>query len=223
MMTNLFSIFEPSVSFTGYPMGWLSVLLGPIFLARYYWASTGRYLSMSTSLLGSLMGEMKVLFKTNLSSLVLLPLSLWVLVSVSNMAGLMPHVFTCTSHLSFTLSLALPVWGGLMMYAIFYHLYNVLAHLVPQGTPPALMMFMVVIETISSVIRPITLAVRLSANMIAGHLLLALLGGVVDSASVTSLSGAVPALLLLLILESAVALIQAYVFATLISLNLSEV
>ena len=99
------------------------------------------------------------------------------------------------------------------------------AHLVPNGTPGALMPFIVLIETVRNIIRPITLAVRLAANIIAGHLLLTLLGntGPFLSFSLSVLSLLIIAQILLLILESAVAVIQSYVFAVLRTLYAGEV
>ena len=90
-----------------------------------------------------------------------------------------------------------------------------LAHLVPLGTPPVLIPFMVLIETVSNVIRPGTLAVRLAANMIAGHLLLVLLGNQGPTLSSSLLRILLVTQILLLTLESAVAIIQSYVLAVL--------
>lgn len=98
------------------------------------------------------------------------------------------------------------------------------AHLVPQGTPSVLIPFIVLIETISNVIRPGTLAVRLAANIIAGHLLLTLLGN--TGPSITSsiiLSVLIFSQILLLTLEAAVAIIQSYVFAVLRTLYTGEI
>lgn len=97
------------------------------------------------------------------------------------------------------------------------------AHLVPQGTPAALIPFIVVIETISNIIRPGTLAIRLAANIIAGHLLLTLLGGTGPSLSLSILTLLIFSQILLLILESAVAIIQSYVFAVLRTLYTREI
>lgn len=97
------------------------------------------------------------------------------------------------------------------------------AHLVPQGTPTVLIPFMVVIETVRNVIRPVTLAVRLAANIIAGHLLLTLLGGTGPSLVHRVVWVLIISQILLLILESAVAVIQSYVFAVLRTLYASEV
>jgi F-type H+-transporting ATPase subunit a len=95
------------------------------------------------------------------------------------------------------------------------------AHLVPIRTPGILIPFIVIIERVRRVIRPLTLAVRLSANIIAGHLLITLLGN--QLASFNILAIIVPAELLLVSLEIAVSLIQAYVFSTLMTLYVREV
>lgn len=98
-----------------------------------------------------------------------------------------------------------------------------LAHCVPLGTPPVLMPFMVLIETIRNLIRPGTLAVRLAANMIAGHLLLVLLGNQGPNLRSAFLIVLLITQILLLVLESAVAVIQSYVFAVLATLYSREV
>ena len=98
-----------------------------------------------------------------------------------------------------------------------------LAHCVPLGSPPVLMPFMVLIETIRNLIRPGTLAVRLAANIIAGHLLLVLLGNQGPNLSSAFLVVLIVTQILLLVLESAVAVIQSYVFAVLATLYSREV
>jgi F-type H+-transporting ATPase subunit a len=97
------------------------------------------------------------------------------------------------------------------------------AHLVPQGTPPILIPFIVVIESIRNIIRPGTLAVRLAANIIAGHLLITLLGNTGTSLRLILINILIITQLLLLILERAVAIIQSYVFAVLRTLYSREV
>ena len=97
-----------------------------------------------------------------------------------------------------------------------------LAHMVPTGTPGLLMPLMVVIESISNLIRPGTLAVRLAANIIAGHLLLTLIGGGGASLGSLAVSLLVSIQVLLVLLEIAVAGIQSFVFAALSSLYASE-
>lgn len=98
-----------------------------------------------------------------------------------------------------------------------------LAHLVPLGTPYPLMPFIVIIELIRRVIRPGTLAVRLAANMVAGHLLLTLIGRIAPSVGLAILVIVIVGIILLITLECAVALIQSYVFRILITLYIEEV
>jgi F-type H+-transporting ATPase subunit a len=136
--------------------------------------------------------------------------------------GLVPYIFTRTSHLSITLVLALPLWLGRMVWSIVFQYNSLLAHLVPTGTPTLLIPVMVVIETVRSVIRPITLSIRLAANMVAGHLLLTLLGSQGPNLAGLTLSLLFVGLILLLLLEVAVACIQSYVFTILSSLYLNE-
>jgi F-type H+-transporting ATPase subunit a len=100
---------------------------------------------------------------------------------------------------------------------------HILAHLVPQGTPGALINFMVLIELVSNLIRPITLCVRLTANIIAGHLLISLLGNALVRISLTGTAFLLIIPIMLTILEAAVACIQAYVFITLITLYTTEI
>lgn len=105
---------------------------------------------------------------------------------------------------------------------MIYQPNNLLSHLVPLGTPFGLIPVIVLIETVSSIIRPFTLAIRLAANIIAGHLLLTLLGsqGIFSNRKILMLL--LVTLILLLILECAVACIQSYVYSILSSLYLNE-
>lgn len=95
--------------------------------------------------------------------------------------------------------------------------------MVPLGTPYALIPFIVLIELVRSVIRPLTLSVRLAANIVAGHLLIVLVRRPMISIRLNFIGLVLSALLLLIILELAVSFIQAYVFRTLISLYVIEV
>jgi F-type H+-transporting ATPase subunit a len=116
----------------------------------------------------------------------------------------------------------LPIWLGTIFYSIIFQYNNLLAHLVPLGTPSFLIPIMVVIETVRNIIRPITLSIRLAANMVAGHQLLTLLGSQGPSLSINIITILIVGLVLLLCLELAVACIQAYVFTILRSLYLTD-
>nr|QFQ01374.1 ATP synthase F0 subunit 6 [Alvinocaris kexueae] len=223
MMTNLFSSFDPLSSIMGMSLNWTSTLLGLLFIPYLFWAMPSRWSLLWSSLMSTLHKEFKVLLGANNSGGTILFVSLASFIVFNNFLGLLPYVFTSTSHLAMTLALALPLWLSFMIFGWLNHTQHMFAHLVPLGTPGPLMPFMVLIETVSNIIRPGTLAVRLAANMIAGHLLLTLLGNTGPSLSLTLLNFLIISQVLLLLLEAAVAVIQSYVFAVLSTLYASEV
>nr|QXU57681.1 ATP synthase F0 subunit 6 [Cherax cairnsensis] len=223
MMTSLFSIFEPSSSLFSLNLNWLSTFLGLLFIPFFFWVSPSRWVLLWSKIIYTLHIEFKTILGTTNSGLSLLFVSLFSFIIFNNALGLLPYIFTSSSHLAMTLTLALPLWLSFIMFGWLNHTQHMLAHLVPQGTPGILMPFMVLIETISNIIRPGTLAIRLAANMIAGHLLLTLLGNMGPLLSMKLLTFLIVAQILLLMLESAVAIIQSYVFAILSTLYASEV
>nr|YP_010925402.1 ATP synthase F0 subunit 6 [Figulus punctatus]WKD83638.1 ATP synthase F0 subunit 6 [Figulus punctatus] len=222
MMTNLFSVFDPS-SCIPIPLNWLSTFMVFLLIPSPLWLIPSRYSSIWTSILLYLHKEFKTLLGPKSKGSSLIFISLFSLILFNNFMGLFPYIFTSTSHILMTLSLALPLWMSFIIYGWLNNTTHMLAHLVPQGTPPVLMPFMVCIETISNIIRPGTLAVRLAANMIAGHLLMTLLGNTGPSLKLSLITILIVTQILLLILESAVAIIQSYVFAILSTLYSSEV
>nr|YP_009170002.1 ATP synthase F0 subunit 6 [Sasia ochracea]ALE19823.1 ATP synthase F0 subunit 6 [Sasia ochracea] len=153
-----------------------------------------------------------------LSSLMTLLLSI-------NLLGLLPYTFTPTTQLSMNMSLAFPLWLATLLTGLRNQPSASLGHLLPEGTPTPLIPALILIETTSLLIRPLALGVRLTANLTAGHLLIQLI-----STATTALLSIMPTisiltsiiLLLLTILEVAVAMIQAYVFVLLLSLYLQE-
>nr|WKU83853.1 ATP synthase F0 subunit 6 [Ceriana willistoni] len=224
MMNNLFSVFDPSSSIFNLSLNWLSTFIGLLMIPSMYWFLPSRYHIMWNNILLTLHKEFKVLLgDTNHKGMTLMFISLFSLILFNNFLGLFSYIFTSTSHLILTLTLALPLWLAFMIYGWINHTQHMFTHLVPQGTPSILMPFMVCIETISNIIRPGTLAVRLTANMIAGHLLLTLLGNTGPNLSFILVTILLIVQILLLLLESAVAIIQSYVFTVLSTLYSSEV
>nr|YP_010865881.1 ATP synthase F0 subunit 6 [Panorpa dispergens]WGT92092.1 ATP synthase F0 subunit 6 [Panorpa dispergens] len=224
MMTNLFSVFDPSTNILNLSLNWMSTFLGLLMIPSLYWLIPSRYNLIWNNIMITLHNEFKTLLgPTGHVGSSFMFISLFSIILFNNFLGLFPYIFTSSSHLTLTLALALPLWLSFMIYGWINHTQHMFAHLVPQGTPAILMPFMVCIETISNIIRPGTLAVRLAANMIAGHLLLTLLGNTGPSLSYSILSLLIIAQIALLVLECAVAIIQSYVFAVLSTLYSSEV
>nr|AXI98679.1 ATP synthase F0 subunit 6 [Pseudoniphargus pityusensis] len=220
MMVNLFSIFDPSTKLL-LSSNWLSIMIYFFLLPVQLWMVPTRHKQSFSFLLNYLFKEFKPLVK-KAPFVLLISLSIFVFIMINNLMGLLPYVFTASSHLTFTLALALSFWLATFIYTWINNTNNSLIHLIPQGTPSILMPFMVLIETVSSLIRPGTLAVRLAANMIAGHLLIVLLSSSFLFSPITALPLLYSAQFLLSLLEIAVALIQAYVFSILMTLYAAE-
>ena len=133
-----------------------------------------------------------------------------------------PYTFTGTRHLSVTTTLALSAWVSYWGARLTLSLGQTLAHLVPIGTPYILIPLIVLIELVRSLIRPLTLAVRLAANIVAGHLLITLTSTPLVHINFLGAFLIFIGLVILIVLESAVAIIQAYVFRILRTLYLGE-
>ena len=221
-MNNLFSIFDPIVSY--FPFNWVSTYLFLVVLPQIYWISTNQFKYFFFTIINFVYTEfMSILGILFNPGRLLISLALFMLIILNNFLGLFSYVFTASSHLTLTVRFALPLWLGHILLAWFKTPIPMLAHLLPLGTPIALTPFIVVIELIRRLIRPLTLSVRLAANIVAGHLLLTLLRSQAISLNFLFLVFLFTGLILLIILESAVALIQAYVFRVLSTLYLNEV
>lgn len=223
MITNLFSTFDPSTNFRT-SINWLRTFLGLLLIPSLFWLIPSRLHTLWLKITLTLHKEFSVLINNvKIKGRTLIFISLFSIIIFNNFLGLFPYIFTRTRHIVFTLSLALPLWVRFIIFGWINNTIHIFAHLVPQGTPPVLIPFIVCIETIRNIIRPGTLAIRLAANIIAGHLLLTLLGNTGSSLSIIIINLLIITQILLLILESAVAIIQSYVFAVLRTLYSREV
>ena len=224
-MGNLFSSFDPRANFLTFSFraNWLAVLSPLLFMPQLFWLRGSQSGKTVQSIILYLNGELAALFGAlAIPGTASVFIRIFFIIIFSNFIGLFPYVFTGSSHLRITLALGLPLWLGIIIWSLTFQLRRFISHLVPSGTPPVLMPFIVLIESVSNVIRPGTLSIRLAANMVAGHLLLTLLGSqgpAIGSLFLFLFLG----LFLLLLLEVGVACIQAYVFTVLSSLYLSEV
>ena len=153
--------------------------------------------------------------------------SLFMFVLMLNLFGLVPYGFTVTSHIIITFALAALVILTVIVYGLMKHGTHFFGLFVPSGVPGWLLPLLVVIEVISFVSRPISLSVRLFANMLAGHIALKIFAGFVGillGAGFWSVLAPLPLALAVALtaLEVLVAVLQAYVFATLTSIYLND-
>ena len=221
-MTHLFSSFDPKTIF--FQLNWLASAFGLLVLPSLFWLGNSQWNSLVKNTLKLISTE----FQAVLGSLrsprnAGVFLGLFLFIFSNNALGLLPYVFTSSRHLVFTLTLALPLWLGHNLYSWYLQPKFCLAHLIPRGTPAPLLVFMFCIEILSRVIRPLTLSVRLIANMIAGHLLFSLLrtGLFLNCFSITVYI-ALAVLFTLILLELSVSFIQAYVFSLLSCLYVKD-
>lgn len=222
MITNLFSIFDP-INSNNLSLNWIRTILGLLFIPNIFWIIPSRYNIIWLKIIITLHNEFKLLIKFNPIGRTFIFIRLFSFILFNNFLGLFNYIFTRTSHLTLTLRLRLPLWLRFILLGWINNYNHIFSHLVPQGTPIILIPFIVCIETIRNIIRPGTLAIRLSANIIAGHLILTLLGNTGNSLSIWLIWILIFSQLILLILEIAVSIIQSYVFAVLRTLYSREI
>jgi F-type H+-transporting ATPase subunit a len=152
--------------------------------------------------------------------------TLFMFILLGNLLGMIPYTFTFTSHIVVTFALAITVFIMVTILGIAMHGLHFFSLFVPHGVPKALLILLVPIEVLSYLTRPVSLSIRLFANMMAGHTMMAVFAGFAVSMGV-ALGWAVGVLPLLLVIaltgfEILVAAIQAYVFAILTCLYLRD-
>nr|QOE76447.1 ATP synthase subunit 6 [Myomyscus sp. VVB-2020] len=224
MNENLFASFI-TPTMMGLPIVVAITMLPSIMFPSSKRLINNRLYSFQHWLIKLITKQMMLIHTTKGRAWTLMIISLIMFIGSTNLLGLLPHTFTPTTQLSMNLSMAIPLWAGAVILGFRNKLKNSLAHFLPQGTPIPLIPMLIIIETISLFIQPMALAVRLTANITAGHLLMHLIGGatlVLMNISPPTAMITFIILLLLTILEFAVALIQAYVFTLLVSLYLHD-
>jgi len=156
-------------------------------------------------------------------------ITIFLFIMLSNLVGLIPYSFTITSHIIITFTLSLTIFIGVNIISISIYKLKMLSLFIPANTSIGLAFLLVPIEFISYIFKPISLGVRLFANLMAGHTLLKVIVGfswtmVLLNNIVLSMFHIFPLLVLILLfgLELGVALIQAYVFTILSCIYLNE-
>ena len=154
--------------------------------------------------------------------------TLFIFVLFSNLLGLIPYSYTTTSQIVVTFAMAIVIFLGVTVIALLKHGLHFFSFFVPAGAPKVLIPFLVLIEVISYFVRPVSLSVRLFANMLAGHTMLKVFGGLavmIASAGGKFVAGSLlplVAIIGLTGLEILVAVLQAYVFTILTCMYLND-
>nr|YP_009118003.1 ATP synthase F0 subunit 6 [Tchangsinaia piscicula]AJE75791.1 ATP synthase F0 subunit 6 [Tchangsinaia piscicula] len=228
MLMDIFSSLDAGVysNISVMSLVWLSGFLGLSISLVGVWVSLSGVSVMFFALVDVVLDLVKSCSGKFFGGFALGQVSLFMLIFVVNISGMIPNVFSPTSHLSLTFVLALMVWFCLVFSGWVYSWESSAGHLVPAGSPTALIPLLVLIESVSILIRPITLGVRLAANITMGHLMLHVIGEyVVGFFYEASLLGSLLGSLVMwgyVIFEFAVSFLQAYVFVLLVGLYSSD-
>lgn len=153
-------------------------------------------------------------------------LNIFIFILLLNISGLLPYGFTVTSQIIITFQLAISNFLGIIIIALYNNKLNFFNLFIPKNIPKILVPFLTITEFVSFCIRPFSLAVRLFANMLAGHTLLFIIASfcfyIINNFIIISF---LPILfvIFILILEICIAFIQAYVFCVLISIYFNDI
>jgi len=228
MLVDIFSSFDDNnqVFISIYILMWGVSLLRISVFSSSYWVSQPSYEIIIKIFKDTVCSQVFRSFGYFMGGFINILGSMFLFLIIINLIGLIPYVFRTTSHLAISLSFGLPIWLSLIISAVIYNSVSVIASLLPRGAPAALNPFLVLIETVRITVRPITLSVRLIANIRAGHIVLTLVGRYLMarflSASFYSVAFLSALQIFYTIFEFGISIIQAYIFCLLITLYSDE-
>lgn len=214
---RLFVSFDPKTSLF-IEINWIIlVLISTVILIRF-WKKPTRLNILLRELTKQIGEQFKIALKSNKDRSNSIFIALFLIILCVNLIGLFPNIFTPTRHISINIILSFPIWIGFIAFGWTKFTNKILRHLVPNGTPTPLIRFIVLIEIIRNFIRSLTLRIRLIANIVSGHLLLTLIGNLIERRSIILILILTLVQRILTSLELGVAFIQAYVFCILLTL-----
>nr|YP_010028678.1 ATP synthase F0 subunit 6 [Stomaphis sinisalicis]QOS49065.1 ATP synthase F0 subunit 6 [Stomaphis sinisalicis] len=217
MMMNLFNIFDPSTLIFELKINWLSSIFIIMLMPNFLWIFPNRIKILLIKMFKLLNNEILMLYKNkNIKSPSFMFLSLFMFIFFNNFISIFPYTFSSSSHMIFSMSLALPFWLFFILSSMFYNMKMMIAHLIPLNTPMFLTPLMVMIETMSILVRPLSLSIRLTANLITGHLMMTLLNYNKMMFIILLIQ------MFMMMFEICIAFMQSYVFSILCSLYSKE-
>lgn len=224
MIPDIFSSFDPSLYTSVVPSTSIFLLLTfllILILNRFSNLSVSRIKIPRSISVSTIISQLSRTNRKSLKGLSSVVTSLFILIILTNLIGLIPYSFSLSRQLIFTLSLGLPIWLRIIISRFSFNPRASTAHFLPDGAPEWLNPFLVLIETSRVLVRPLTLSFRLAANITAGHIVIGLIriylsqslcSSIISSTILTSLTS------FYILFEVAICLIQAYIFCLLISL-----
>jgi len=174
MIINIFSNFDPTW-FNLHYANIIALSIIPIILISRFWYLYRKLTIIIIPITSFIIIQLKRTKSINLKVLSLIITALFLSIIYFNTIGILPYIFSISSHIIVTLSLSLPIWLILILRRSTHSPKKTIGHLLPDRAPLWLNPFLVIIETIRIIVRPVTLRFRLAANITAGHIVLSLI------------------------------------------------
>lgn len=224
MITDIFSSFDPATytTFINQINLWTLPLIFLFFCLINTWFTPTTFFYFSSLFKNIIRTQVKqtrifhIKFSNNLVS------ALFISLIFLNFWGIIPYTFSLTTHLIFTLVLSLPLWASIIASSFVTSVKATIASFLPSGAPLWLNPFLILIELIRTIVRPVTLAFRISANISAGHVVLTLIRVYIASSLFSTRLFAIIILLSInifyIIFEIGICIIQAFIFCLLLTL-----
>lgn len=222
MIPSIFSTFDFNLLPRNLPrlISLTPILIPPLILTQLYWTNLGgRSIILKTTSSLVLILNINNIRKHLIGSANLITSTLYILFTL-NLRGAIPYLTSFTSHLLFTASVGGPLWASIILINLNIKTKTIKSHILPERAPQAIALFLSIVESLSYVIRPITLSFRLAANIRAGHVIL----GIIRAALRFSLIIVALLILIFIIISRGVAyasfefticIVQAFVFTLL--------
>nr|YP_009024195.1 ATP synthase F0 subunit 6 [Nipponnemertes punctatula]AGL46773.1 ATP synthase F0 subunit 6 [Nipponnemertes punctatula] len=227
MLGDIFSSFDEQNGnlFFWFEIWFVSLIVCVIFYS-VLWVGLSRWMSLIYLVVDYIWGQVYRSYGGNIRGFSFFVCFFFFFLILVNFLGLLPYVFSHTSHLVVTFSLAVPLWLSFLLSSVFWSPFGFLSHFLPSGAPSFLNPFLVLVETISVGVRPITLSVRLAANMGAGHIVIGLIGTYFSSSFFCGGFGSFFVFFvvesLYFVFEFGICIVQAYIFSLLLVLYSDE-
>ena len=231
MLPDIFSSFDPATYSISDPKSYRSILFWTfnffLFLTiqTTLWLNPNRINTLLFSAISIIRTQSSRTTTSSLKGTTSILTALFPILILINLTGLIPYIFRVTSHLVWSLTFAVPMWLSFLISGATYSPISFVAGFLPRGAPDWLNPFLRIIEVIRSVLRPFTLSFRLTANITAGHVALALIAYYTANAIRTASFSLIPLIVIqvsYLLFEVAICLIQAYIFCLLLSLYTND-
>nr|AKS48929.1 ATP synthase F0 subunit 6 [Trypanobia cryptica] len=222
MLASIFTSFDPILTPLESPVTLILPIMITLMAMQSYWMIPTTTSRLQTSVICGMKSLVKPNVGFNMKGMHMTITTTFYSLFLLNIVGMIPYVFSMTSHLNFTLSMAFPLWFTMILVSMNKSPKKTMAKLLPEGTPTPINPFLATVELISSCVRPLTLAFRLAANISAGHVILAMVASFMSN---TLLSSTILKFIAMIIMVGAysmfeiiICMIQAFVFVLLLSM-----